>query len=311
MADGSRLLRVAPETEAAPSPWRLGGLSVRELAARVWQEIGDDEIVDRAAALSYYFVFALFPMLLFLTALLGMVPNVRLMEQLMEYLAGALPPDAASLTARVLNEVMKGAHGGLLSVGALAALWAASAGMDSIMTALNAAYDVVDTRPWWKRRLMAIGLTVVFAGFTLTALILLVLGPEIAQAIARWVGLGSVFTTVWNTIRWPVALLLALVGVGLVYYLAPAVRQRWYWVTPGSAVAVGGWLVASIGLRLYVTRFANFNATYGSIGGAMLLLLWLYLTGLMLLVGAEVNAEIAKAAQSRARAVPDRERRTA
>jgi membrane protein len=302
---------VAPETDPAESPWRLGGLGLRGLATRVWQEIGDDEIVDRAAALSYYFVFALFPMLLFLTALLGMVPDTRLMDQLMGYLAGTLPPDAASLTSRVLNEIVRGARGGLVSVGALAALWAASAGMDSIRTALNAAYDVVDPRPWWKRRLMAIGLTIVFAGFTLTALILLVLGPEIADAIANSVGLGSIFTAIWNTIRWPVALLLALVGVGLVYYLAPAVRQRWYWVTPGSAVAVAGWLLASSGLRLYVTRFADFNATYGSIGGAMLLLLWLYMTGLMLLVGAEVNAEIAQAARQRARAVPDRERRTA
>lgn len=295
-----------------PSPWRLGGLGIRGLAGRLWEEIGNDEVVDRAAALSYYFVFALFPMLLFLTALLGMVPNARLMDQLMEYLAGTLPPDAAALTARVLNEIVRGAHGGLASVGALAALWAASAGMDSIRTALNAAYDVADPRPWWKRRLLAIGLTIVFAAFTLTALILLVLGPEIAQAIAHSVGLGSIFTTIWNAIRWPVALLLALIGVGLVYYLAPAIRQRWYWVTPGSTVAVAGWLLASYGLRFYVTRFANFNATYGSIGGAMLLLLWLYLTGLMLLVGAEVNAEIAKADRRRAApAVPDRARRTA
>jgi membrane protein len=311
MADASRTLRVAADSDVAESPWRLGGLGIRGLAARVWQEIGDDEIVDRAAALSYYFVFALFPMLLFLTALLGMVPNARLMDQLMEYLAGALPPDAASLTSRVLNEIVRGAHGGLVSVGALAALWAASAGMDSIRTALNAAYDVVDPRSWWKRRLMAIGLTIVFAGFTLTGLTLLVLGPEIAAGIAHSMGLGSIFTSIWNTIRWPLALLLALIGVGLVYYLAPALRQRWYWVTPGSTVAVAGWLLASAGLRFYVTRFANFNATYGSIGGAMLLLLWLYMTGLMLLVGAEVNAEIAKAARSRAQAAPDRERRTA
>jgi membrane protein len=307
----ARRLEPVAEPQTLPSPWRLGGLGIRGLAGRVWQEIGDDEIVDRAAALSYYFVFALFPMLLFLTALLGMVSHARLMDQLMEFLVGALPPDAASLISRVLNEIVRGAHGGLVSVGALAALWAASAGMDSIRTALNAAYDVIDPRPWWKRRLLAIALTVVFAAFTLTALILLVLGPELAVGIAHSVGLGSVFTTAWNAIRLPVALFLALIGVGLVYYLAPAVRQRWYWVTPGSAVAVAGWLLASYGLRFYVTRFANFNATYGSIGGAMLLLLWLYLTGLVLLLGAEINAEIAKADRRRGPAVPDRARLTA
>jgi membrane protein len=311
MAREPQPIRVVPDHQAAPSPWRLGGLSVRELAVRVWNEIGEDEIVDRAAALSYYFVFALFPMVLFLAALIGLIPNVRLMEALIGYLAEALPPDAASVTTRVLREILEGAHGGLLSVGALAALWAASNGMGSIMTALNAAYDVQDARPWWKRRLLAVGLTVVFAGFTLTALILLVLGPEIAATLARHIGLGSVFTMAWTVLRWPAALILALVGVSLVYYLAPWVRQPFSWVTPGSVVAVAGWLLASAGLRLYVTRFSDYNATYGSIGGAILLLLWLYLTSVALLVGAEINAEIAKAARSRARAVPDRERRTA
>lgn len=292
------------------SPWRLGGLTVRQLGVRVWNEISEDELSDRAAALSYYFVFALFPMLIFLAALVGLIPAPGLMDSLIEYMTQSLPQDAASLLTRTLAEVLRGSHGGLLSVGAVAALWAASNGMGSIMTALNAAYDVTDPRPWWHQRLLAVFLTLVFAAFILTALILLVLGPEIAHGLARMAGLGEAFTAVWNVLRWPAAVALALIGVGLVYHLAPAVRRRWHWVTPGSVVAVAGWLAGSAGLRLYVAHFADYNVTYGSIGGAILLMLWLYFTGLVLLIGAEVDAEIAKAAAT-ARATPARERAAA
>lgn len=288
------------------SPWRLGGLTVRELARRVWNEIGEDELVDRAAALSYYFVFALFPMLIFLAALVGLIPHERLMESLIEYLTSSLPDDAASVLARTFAEVLRGAHGGLLSVGAVAALWAASSGMGSMMTALNAAYDMADPRPWWHQRFMAVVLTIVFAAFILTALILLVLGPEIAEGLARMAGLGPLFTVTWNALRWPAAGALALIGVGLVYHLAPVARRRWYWVTPGSVVAIAGWLLVSAGLRLYVARFADYNVTYGSIGGAIVLMLWLYFTGLVLLIGAEVDAEIAKAAGRRAQGRSER-----
>jgi membrane protein len=282
-------------SEGAASPWRLGGLTVRELAARVWRELGDDEVLDRAAALSYFFVFALFPMLLVLTTLFGLVPGSPLVDHFMSYLAGTLPPDAFSMVSRVLAEVQRGAHGGLLSLGAVGALWAASSGMSSIMTALDAVWGVPESRSWWKRRLLALGLTGGFALFIVTGLLLLVLGPEIAAGVAQAVGLGEAFTTTWNVLRWPVAVALVLVGVGLIYALAPASRPRWRGVTPGSVVAVAGWLAAAAGLRLYVARLADYNATYGSIGGAILLLFWLYLTALVLLVGAEIDAEIAHA----------------
>jgi membrane protein len=288
----------------AIAPWRLGGLSVGALARRVYRELGEDEVMDRAAALSYYFVFALFPTLLFLAALLGLLPSARLLDRLLEYLGRVLPADAFSIITRTLQEILRGARGTVLSIGAVAALWAASSGMASIITALNVAYDVTDDRPWWKRRLIAVGLTVVFAAFTLTALIVLVLGPPIVEALARIIGLGPIFTRTWNVLQWPVALVLVLTGVGLVYYLAPNLRQRWYWVTPGSAFAVTGWLLASGALRFYVSRFADYNATYGSIAGVILLMLWLFVTGLVLLVGAEINAEIARAAARRAPADP-------
>ena len=279
-----------------PSPWNLGGLTVRELGRRVWSEIWDDEVTDRAAALAYYFLFALFPTLLFLTVLLGLLPLPGLMDRLLQYGDQALPSDAASIVRRTWIEISRGARGGLLSIGVLTALWAASNGMASIMSALNVAYDVTDSRPWLKRRLLAVLLTFGFAMFILAALILLVFGPHIGAGVAGLFGLGTLFTSVWTAINIPIVIFFVLVGIALVYYLAPAVEQRWRWVTPGSVVALGLWLVMSWGLRMYVARFADYNATYGSIGGIMLLMLWLYLTGVVLLVGAEINAEIEHAA---------------
>jgi len=281
------------------SPWKLGGLTVRELARRVWREIEEDAVADRGAALAYYFLFALFPALLFLTALLGLLPIPSLMDRLMEYVTRALPPDAASVTQKTLREIVRGARSGLLSLGVLGALWAASNGMASIISALNAVYDVPETRPFWKHKALAIGLTLLFSGFILTALVLMVFGPKIGETIAGWVGLGWLFTVVWNVISIPVVVLLVSLGVALVYYLAPAVEQKFRWVTPGSALAVVLWLAMSAALRWYVTHFANYNATYGSLGGAILLMLWLYLSGVALLLGGEVNAVIEHAAAER------------
>jgi membrane protein len=301
----SRAFRRASDVQAAGcvddrlSPWRLGGLSPSELARRVWHEYGDDEIGDRAAALSYYFLFALFPSLLFLTALLGMLPIPDLVERLMDYVEQALPGDAASVIRKTLTEILRGSRGSLVSLGVLVALWSGSNGMGSVIVALNVAYDVDDPRPWWRRRLVAIALTVGFSLFILGALVLMVFGPKLGMAAAGAFGLGAAFTAVWNVAHVLLALALTVIGIALVYYLAPAAEQRWRWVTPGSAVALVLWFSMSYGLRLYVGHFANYNATYGSIGGVILLMLWLYLTGVALLLGAEVNAEIEHAAARR------------
>lgn len=283
----------------APSPWRLGGLSVAELGRRVWHEIGKDEITDRAAALGYYFLFALFPALLFLTSLLGMLPLTGLMERLIAYADRALPGDAGRIVGQTLAEIQAGARGGLLSFGVLAALWAGSNGMASVMTALNAAYGVDDARPWWKRRLLSIVLTFGFALFIVAALVLVVFGPQIAETVANGLGLGRVFALAWRLLNLPVVVVFVLLGIALVYYFAPAAKQHWRWVTPGSVVGLVLWLGMSYGLRFYVANFADYGATYGSIGGVILLMLWLYLSGLVLLVGAEINAEIEHAAAER------------
>jgi len=280
--------------ELGGSPWKLGGLSLRNLARRVWKEVWEDEILDRSSALSYYFVFALFPALLFMTALLGLLPTA-LVDELMGYFDRVLPGDTASLVRKTLGEIVQGASPTLLSVGIATALWAASNGMAAIMTTLNIAYGIEDRRPWWKQRLVAIALTVGFSLFVSLALLLLMYGERIGHALAGWVGLGSAFTVTWALLQWPVAVLLVLTGTGLAYSVAPATRRRWHWVTPGSAFAVFGWLLISLGLRAYVKYFADYNITYGSIGGVILLMTWFYLTGVVLLIGAEIDSEIDQA----------------
>jgi membrane protein len=274
------------------SAWRGGDVTLGALALRVRAQVSAHDLLDRAAALSYYFLFALFPTLLFLTALVGLLPIPHLMDRLVGYFIRAMPADAASLLVKTLEEIRTGASSGLLSLGAVVALWGASGGMLSIISALNAAYDVTDRRPWWKRRLMALALTCGFSLFALTAVLLLIFGERIGEAAAALMGLGPVFTWTWNLLQWPAIMACGLAGVDLVYYLAPAVRRRWTWMSPGSAFAAVAWLAMSFGLRLYVGFVGSYNATYGSIGGVILLMLWLYWTSLALLVGAEINAEL-------------------
>jgi membrane protein len=292
-------------TEAARGPfaWRPGGVPLGAFARRVRAQLWAHDLVDRAAALSYYFLFALFPSLLFLTALVGLLPIPHLMDRLVGSFIRVLPADAASLLLKTLGEIRTGANSGLLSLGVIVALWGASGGMLSVMSALNAAYDVIDSRPWWRRRLVAVALTCGFSLFTLTAVLLLIFGERIGEGAAALLGMGPLFTWTWNILQWPAIMVCGLAGVDLVYYLAPAVQRRWTWVTTGSAFAVAAWLAMSFVLRLYVGFVGSYNATYGSIGGVILLMLWLYWTSLALLVGAEINAELDAAGLRPPRAV--------
>ena len=276
------------------SAWKLGGLSIVQLGKRVWDDIDHNNVLDRSAALSYYFIFALFPTLLFMTALLALLPIPHLLDRLMAHVSDVLPGDAGLLIEKTLHQTHRAAHVGLLSVGAVTALWAASSGMRSIMAALN-----VESRSWWRTRLLAIGLTIVFSLLTVIALVLLVFGQNLGEAIANRTGWGTGFDITWRLVRWPVAMFLGLAAISLVYRLAPAAHQRWAWVTPGSAFAVGAWAIMSVALRSYVGHFADYNATYGSIAGVILLMLWLYLSGVVLLVGATINSQIARAASAR------------
>ena len=283
-----------PTTEV----WKLGGLSVKDLGRRVIHEIQEDDCWGRAAQLAYYFLFALFPFFLVLTTLLGYLPVPNLMDRLMEMLAEMLPGDALRLVQDNVREIMTSQRGGLLSFGILAALWTSSSAITAIVDGLNRAYDVQEGRPYWKVRLIAVVLTVGLSLFIIVSLVLLTFGPQIGGWIADQVGLGSVFQIAWNLLRWPVIVGLIVLAMALVYYVAPDVEQRWQWITPGSLVAVVGWLLASLGFSFYVNNFASYNATYGSIGAVIVLLTWMYVSGFFVLLGGEINAEIEHAASN-------------
>jgi membrane protein len=288
----------AAPPDPGPSPWKLGGPGAKELARRVVHEVQKDECLGRAAQLAYYFLFALFPFLLFLTTLLGYLPVPDLLDRLLETLGQMLPGEAFRLVQDNIRQLVSGQRGGLLSFGILAALWTSSGALTAIIDSLNRAYDVEEGRPFWKVRLTAIGLTVGLSVFVVVALVLLTFGPQIGGWVADLVGLGRAFELTWNILRWPAIVGLLVVATALVYYFAPDVEQEWKWITPGSVCAVLGWLLASLGFAFYVNRFGSYNATYGSIGAVIVLLTWMYVTGLFVLIGGEINAEIEHAAPS-------------
>jgi membrane protein len=282
----------------AHNPWKLGGLTLAELGRRLWQEFQRDEILGRGAQLAYYFLLALFPALIFLTALMGLFPLQNAMPELMSYLQNVLPDDALSLVQRYLEQVVSGSGGGLLSLGFLGALWASSSGVTAIIESLNTVYGAQETRPFWKVRLLAIGLTFALAGFIIVSITLILYGEPIGAWIAGFVGLGWLFELAWVILQWPVAIGLMLFALAALYYFCPDVEQDWRWVTPGSLLAVLMWLLVSLGFKMYVEHFGDYNKVYGSIAGVIVLMLWLYWSGITFLMGGEVNAEIEKAARS-------------
>ncbi len=281
------------------SMWKLGGLTWKELGGRVWQQMNEDDVFGRAAQLSYYFLLALFPLLLFLMTLLGLFAGAgsELRHSLLSYLGQVMPGSATELVQKTLEEVSNSAGGGKLSFGVLAALWAASNGMGAISETLNIAYNVKESRPWWKVRLTTVGLTIALAVLIISALTLTLYGHRIAEAIAASYGFGTVFTMTWKIVQWPIVLLFILLAFNLIYFFGPDLKeQSWRWVTPGSAIAVLIWLLVSFAFRLYLNFFNSYSATYGSLGALIIMMLWFYLTGLAILTGGEVNSEIENAA---------------
>jgi membrane protein len=266
-------------------PWR-------ELLQRTYRESVEDDAMGLAAQLAYYFFLALFPTLLFLLALASFFPIARFTDTLPQALGRFAAPEMVKLLTDQLVQISNGNHGGLLSLGLLGALWSSSAALVSIIGALNRAYDIEEARPFWKVRLVAVGLTIGLAVFVLASFAIVLAGPTVIDMFARTGGLGAVFTWIWQIVQWPIAFALMCLGIGLVYYIAPDAEQEWVWVTPGALLATTLWLVGSLLFRQYVVSFGNYQATYGALGGVVVLLLWMYLTGLVIVVGAEVNAEI-------------------
>jgi membrane protein len=267
-------------------------VSWTDLATRTYREVLVDNCLGLAAELAYYFFLALFPALLFLVAIVSFIPVTGLLDAITSNLARVAPGEVLAIVQDQILNIAHEKNGGLLTLGMLGTIWSTSSGLNAIIDTLNQAYDIQEGRPWWKVKLIALGLTIALALFIVTSFALVLVGPTLAEKVAVWAHLGPAFAWSWKILQWPLVFALVTLGMALIYYYAPDAVQEWVWITPGSIFATTLWLIISLGFKFYVARFTSYNATYGAIGGVIVLMLWFYLSALAVLVGAELNAEI-------------------
>ena len=285
-----------------PSPWNLGGLTLRQLSLRVWHGINDDDVFGRAGQIAYGFLFAVFPLFIFLLAVLSIVagPHSAIQQHMVTKLTDAMPPSAAQMVQRVIAETTRASGSGKLSFGLILTLIAATAAMTNVMDTLNSAYNVREGRSFLRFRAIAVWLTVAIGILMVIALTIVLYGNTIANSVGNLVNLGYATTWIWKIAQWPVAVFFLLLAFALIYYYGPDVEfPVWHWISPGSVAGVFLWAVVSFGLRVYLHFFNSYSKTYGSLGAVMILLLWFYVTGVAILIGGEVNAEIENAAAKR------------
>jgi membrane protein len=258
---------------------------------RAIKKFSADDMLVYAAALSYQLFFSLFPFVIFLLALLGILNLTSFFDWLIKQSQTVLPGQASGLMQNIVSQIRGQAAGSALSLGAILALWSASSAVRMAMHALNVTYDVED-RAVWKKFPLSILYTALLAVLLIAAAALMLIGPQLASWIAQQVGLGSVFATVWTWARIPVAVVLLMLVAALVYYLFPNTRQPFRVVTPGAVLAVIVWVLASLGFSWYVSNFASYNATYGALAAVIVLLFYFFISASILLFGAELNSEV-------------------
>jgi membrane protein len=284
------------------SLWDLQGIPVHIIAARTWKSLLNDNLFGSAAELGYWFLFALFPTLVSASSIIGLAARhaAANYELLLHYMALVIPPSAYGIVFETFNQITAESSGRKVTFGLAAGLWAASAGFSAIQDSMNSVYKVKETRPYWKVRGSAVLISTLLS-LLITAILASLLAADFFARLAR-LDLAHPLVTdaaviLIRAAGWVVALGLLTLLFALIYYWAPDVKKRqWRWLTPGAAIGIVGWLAASFGLRAYLHFFNSYTATYGSLGAVIILLTWFYLSGLMLLLGAEVNSEIEAAA---------------
>jgi len=283
------------EYSATRADLSLGGLSWRKIVVRVWRSANDDEIFNRAAELAYYFLFSLFPALIFLSAMFGLFATTRTQSNvvLMLYLSKVIPPGAFGIVANAFTTTARNADGGKVLFGSITALWAAAYGMSSAQTILNSVYRVKESRPYWKVKLIAILLTLAIFVLVFFSMMLLLLGDYVIKLVVSDQLVNHSILIAWKVVQVIASLFLMSLVFSLTYHWGPDRRgAKWRWVSPGSIVGICGWLIVSIGFRIYLHFFNSYAILYGSVGTVIILLTWFYVSGLMLLMGAEINAVI-------------------
>jgi membrane protein len=281
---------------APEAPTRLRPRSWWAVLKRSVREFQDDNLMDWAAALTYYAVLSLFPALIVLVAILGLAgQHPETSDALLDIVDQLGPSSAVENFRSAIESVVRSnaSAGALLSVGLLGAVWSASGYIGAFIRAANAIYEIEEGRPFWKRRPLQVVITVAMVLLLAVVSISLVVTGPVAEAIGNVIGVGDTAVSVWNVAKWPVLVAIVMGMFAFLYYIAPNVRQpRFRWITPGGVVAVLAWIVASAGFAFYVANFGSYNKTYGALAGVVVFLLWLWISNLALLFGAEFDAEL-------------------
>jgi membrane protein len=273
----------------------------KQLVATVYDELFRTRAFTVAAAMAFYFFLSLIPLLAIISALLGYLPIPHLFEQLLDLMAIFVPPESMQLVEKIAAGVLAPHRGGLLSLGILGYLWSATGGFVACIEALNIAYDVLLERSWWRDRLQALLLTFTTGGLSMVALFCVIAGPHFGHLLTQLFGLPKSFAEMWPLLRLIGMFVASVVSVELLYYLGPKRKQRFLSTLPGAVVAVLGFFAGSEVMTFYFSHFADYNKTYGSLGAVIMLMLWFYVLALFILIGAELNAELAKRRQLRGR----------
>ena len=280
-----------PRKRVTTYPWLK---RAKTLSVTVYEELFRTRAFTMAAAMSYYLLLALVPLLIFLSAMLGYLPIPNLFDQLLDILAVVVPPQAMQMVQHILRSLLAPHRGGLLSFGLLSYLWSASGAFAASIEALNVAYDVEKERSWWRDRLQALLLTFTTGGLILLGLLLIIAGPSFGHLLTELSPIPQGFGDLWPALRLIMIFVIFVGAVEIQYYLAPNRKQHFMESLPGALVAVTGIFLSSAGFGYYVAHLANYNKTYGSLGAVIILMLWFYVVALLFIVGAELNAELQK-----------------
>jgi membrane protein len=278
--------------------WDFQGASAKLVWKRTFRAMLSDNLLSRAAEMGYYFLFALFPMLVCASSILGLAARQasHIYDKLLHYLALVVPGGAYAMVIQTFNQTTAASTEGKITLGLVAALWSASVGFASIQDGMNTVYKLRESRPYWKARGAAILVTLLLSVMVTANLAVLLGGDLLARLMYVWIWhhrLAAGTASLVHGIQWITASGLLLLQFSTIYYFAPDLKaKRWHWVTPGAVIGLLGWVASSLGLRIYLHYFDSFTITYGSLGAVIVLLTWFYMTGLMLLLGAEVNSEI-------------------